>query len=157
MPIGMAQAMGYRYSFCVSFELSELGSSHLQLPIVYSNLWTRKSGFIWFLCMRSRFNLPIFLFFYFAPFFPACESLLNWFVSSSTRTDFLILRTAEPFWHLPQGGTFLLWMNTFWLAVLPTDCSLSSQCLEMPHKRHTYPLFISPTTATSNLFLKSKP
>lgn len=62
-----------RYSFSVSFELSALGSSNTSktLHIVCSNLWTRKSGFIWFsfflsFFMRgSRLKCLFFCFYYF--------------------------------------------------------------------------------------------
>lgn len=89
---------------CLNYQNLALVTSNKTLHIVYSNRWARKSGFIWFLFRRrSRFDLPFFFFFYFDHYtFPVCESLLIWLVSSSTKTDFLILRTTEPLWLLPR-------------------------------------------------------
>lgn len=109
-----------RYSFSVSFELSALGSSNTNkaLHIVCSNLWTRKSGFIWlsffffFLMRRSSFYFSTFT----TSFLLVFESLFVWFGSSSSRRHLLILRIADPYVicgsFLGEQGFFLI--NATW-------------------------------------------
>lgn len=73
-------------------------TSNKTLHIVYSNLWTRKSGFIWFsfFTRRSCFNLPILqlslfhVYLYLSP----CSSGLRVFPQGER--NFLILKTADP-------------------------------------------------------------